>query len=208
MAAITSRRGIAAIILAILAGSLAAGVLILAGRAGTREPRVASGTAPGFISQADARYGYEMLVPRAWQVVDTGDGRAYTHPDPAQAPDRVALTAANLRTLAAAGGDDTRVAQYELWKRSPSLPEWAQALEANWRRMGITAREERSLPNARIYSVTPSQGEVRLIAYAVDGDQPLVVQLQGGGRYGSLEGLRREGLLRDFETVVSSVRAR
>ena len=188
--------------------ALAVGILYLAARSGGQTPAPKSTLIPSFAHQSDMRYGYRMIVPSGWEVVDLGDARGFSPPGMRDRPDRVLLTVANLDTLARRTGEGTEILPHALWESSRSLPVWTEALEENWRQMGVPMRRERSLPGVRIYSLTPTSDEVQLVAYAIDGDQPLVVQLLGRGVYGNVSVLRRLGLMADFETMVESARAK
>jgi hypothetical protein len=189
-----------------MAGVTAVAVLLLTARSHSGEHTPASQIISGFRNEEDREFGYSMLVPTGWESVNLGSARGYTPPSQAGATDGVSLTAANLRTIGESPGENAQLLPYELFKRNPSLSAWTDSVAESWRQNGIAAQEQDSLPNARIYSVVPAKGQVQLVAYAIDGDQPLAVQLIGRGRYGTVEGLRDAGLFEDFKTMVESVR--
>lgn len=190
----------------VLVGAIALGLsTLLSGRAG--QPVPASGLLDGFTATTDRALGYRMLVPSGWESLHMGTSRGYFPPGSAGKVDRVLLSAVNLGALERAGPDKPVIVGLELFRKTPTLAGWTAAQERLWAETGLDARKERAHPDAIIYSLRPSPDRVQLVAYKVDRGQPLVVALDGYGRYGSVSGLESEGLIRDLETMVASAEA-
>jgi hypothetical protein len=155
--------------------------------------------------QTDPKYQYRMLVPVEWEPIDLGDSRGYMPRGSVGKTDRVLLTARNLGTQSGAARDQKGLS--DLFKQAPSVAAWAEAQERRWGQAGYAFTKARTLPNGVIYAVTVSPDEVDLVAYVVDGGQPLAVALHGFGRYGKSAALRGAGLWTDFESIVGSAAA-
>ena len=68
-----------------------------------------------------------------------------------------------------------------------------------------------TLPDAKVYAVrSPDGSTLSLVAYVINGGQPLFVTLDGSSAHPSLEPLeqlRADGVYADFLTIVKSLRA-
>ena len=98
---------------------------------------------------------------------------------------------------------------WTIFEQHPTLADWTAGIENRSLLGGSTMTLLRTLPEARIYSVTNPvvTSHVFLAAYAVDQGQPLVVHLDAFGSDADLDRLEQEGLVDDLATMVASLRA-
>jgi hypothetical protein len=168
-------------------------------------PVAASKVVGSLVWQTDGRYGYSMLRPNDWSAIDLGTGRGYVAPTSADGQLPMSLTAVNYLTLNAAPNDI--LIQRTIFEKDPSLEGWTAGMERFWPTIGVTATLARTLPEAKIYALeAPETGELDLVAFVVDGDQPISVALYAHGSDADLAYLNRTGVMSDFVTIVESVR--
>jgi hypothetical protein len=162
-----------------------------------------------FVWQTDGVFGYRMLRPAKWQPTAPFDGRSYGTPDFQNTADRIILKAINLKAYYKSGANANGViVQLDLFEKDSSLAGWTRGIEQMWKSNGIESILLRTLPQAKIYSVTsPDASDVRFVAYVVDKDQPLAVSLTASGIYADRDRLQKEGVVDDFVTVVTSAQA-
>ena len=209
-----ARRVVLGPVLAALAGlALVALVAVVAIRVaptpdpGSGAPR--SSLIVSFTTQTDGAYGYAMLRPTNW-IPGTGefpDGRDYTAPGPfVDQAQGIVMHVVNLSLPKAALGSSDLWAMFE---QHPTLADWTAGIEDRSLLGGSTMTLLRTLPEARIYSITnPAVTDwVFLAAYAVDQGQPLIVHLDAFGSDADLDRLEQEGLVDDLATMVASLRA-
>ena len=162
-----------------------------------------------FVSQTDGAYGYAMLRPTNWipGSGDFPDGRDYTAPGPFTWGEQgIVIHVVNLSLPKAAQGSSDLWAMFE---QHPTLADWTTGIEDRSLLGGSTMTLLRTLPEARIYSVTNPAvtSHVFLAAYAVDQGQPLIVHLDAFGSDADLDRLEQGGLVDDLATMVASLRA-
>ena len=173
-------------------------------------PSAHSALVGSFVWQMDSTYGYRMLVPSGWEAMDGTDRRLYLPPGSAGQPDRVVLTALNLKVVAERNTSPTgTIAQWALFEQDPTLEGWTEGVERLWTSIGMRYRLEQALPQAKIYQLTPSgqAGQTVLSGYVLDQGQPLVLGLEMYGAYAEEGYLRSSGLREDFTTMVASLDA-
>ena len=205
-----------------LAGAiLLLAVIVVAGLAiVTRQPSVGPGNptptphssiVSGFVEQTDGVAGYRMLRPTNWTALggDPIDGRSYLGPGPANAQQGIVVTVMNLQLTAASLGANNLSAQWLLFQQDSSLAGWTAGIEAMWARDGESFSLLRTLPHARIYSLSVPAGShsIELITYAIDQGQPLILALQASGTEADLSRLEAEGIVDDFATMAGSITA-
>ena len=175
--------------------------------AGTGGPR--SSQIVSFTTQVDGAYGYAMMRPANW-IPGSGafpDGRDYTAPGPFTWGEQgIVMHVVNLSLPEAAQGSSDL---WTIFEQHPTLADWTAGIENRSLLGGSTMTLLRTLPEARIYSVTNPvvTSHVFLAAYAVDQGQPLVVHLDAFGSDADLDRLEQEGLVDDLATMVASLRA-
>lgn len=197
-----SRRLIVVVIL--LAGIACGGIDALPFIGDTEVPTPASSAIDAFVWQTDGEFGYRMLRPASWRPLDLGDARGYVAPEDT-GNGRMTLTAANLRALAEIlENPDVELLSLQQFEQSGSLDGWTDAIEQVWREQNLSFSLEHTSSRAKIYALTPSPDQVQLIAYVVDDEQPLVLNLVGAG---TLEQVRTTGTFDDVVTMVESVTA-
>jgi hypothetical protein len=115
----------------------------------------------------------------------------------------------NLRLVAAALGSKGEDAQWLLFQKDPSLAGWTAGIEAMWTGDGTTFALERTLPEAKIYSVMMLGGPkiVYLVAYVIDQGQPLILGLQASGTEADVSRLEVDGIVEDVATMAGSITA-
>jgi hypothetical protein len=160
-----------------------------------------------FVLQTDSEFGYQMLRPANWDVINLGDARGYFPVGSAGQADRVLLLATNYQTV---GGqvDQSQVTITQLaeFTQNPSLEAWAAKREQDWKSLNLPFKKlGGGPPNAAIYALTQTTGEINIVAYIVSNGQPLVLSLYGFGAYASVDALTQNGLVQDFLTMVASV---
>jgi hypothetical protein len=171
----------------------------------------ASSIVGSFVKQSDGLFGYEMLRPARWTAHDGGEiGRAYLDAKDASSA-HLLLSVNNLQvTSTKYASSDTLFLQWEAFQRSSSLDGWTSEIERMMSHNGEQFALVETLPNSRIYATSYSDGShAALVAYVIDGGQPVVIGLEGVGAHpslASLDQLRSDGLLADFITMVKSVR--
>lgn len=117
----------------------------------------------------------------------------------------MSLTAVNYLTLNPAENDI--IIERTIFEKDPSLQGWTAGMERFWPTIDVTATLLRTLPEAKIYSLeVPESGELDLVAFVVDGNQPISVALYAHGSDADLGDLTRAGVVSDFVTIVESVR--
>jgi hypothetical protein len=205
------RRLVSAFLL--LAVIVVAGVVLVARQPagpGNGTPTPHSSLISAFVDQTDGVAGYRMLRPTNWTAIGGSiDGRLYIGPGPANAQQGIKVSVLNLKLVAAALGANTVNAQWLLFQQDPSLVGWTAGVEAMWARDGESFTLLRTLPNAKIYvlSPAPGSGPVVLVAYAIDQGQPLILELQASGTEADLSRLESEGIVDDFATMAGSITA-
>ena len=162
-----------------------------------------------FAWQTDGQFGYSMLRPANWQVVELGPGRAYALPGSNADFGQVVLRVVNYQAKEEAQSDSNgAIAQMLIFKENPSLDGWAGGIERMWRDLGIKYTLEGTTGRAKVYFVQPPDtNEVQLIALIVSDQQPLTIELSVSGGQTELERLRATGVLDDFMVVVNSASA-
>ncbi len=169
-------------------------------------PTPASSLIGGFTWQTDGFYGYRMLRPAGWSAVNVGPGRGYGTPDFSGTADRLLLRVVNYQLLP--GRPNGIVAQKQLFEQNPSLEAWTAGIERLWQSNKTHFSLLRTLPQAKIYLVQqPGAPDLDIVAYAVDQNQPLCVDLTASGSYANLGRLQSEGVVDDFAAMVESLRA-
>lgn len=172
-------------------------------------PTPASSLVGSFVWQTDGLFGYRMLRPTNWESTKPYDGRDYGTPGSQDKTDRIMLRTVNLQAYDKSGTSATgMIAQLALFEKDSSLDGWTKGIEQMWKSSGLEPTLLRTLPQAKIYSVTSAgTSDVQLVAYAVDKDQPLAVSLSASGTYADMERLQKEGILGDFAAMVASLQA-
>ncbi len=172
-------------------------------------PTPASSLVGNFVWQTDGVFGYRMLRPANWESTKPFDGRYYGTPGFQDKTDRLMLRVVNLQAYDESGTSATgMIAQLALFEKDSSLDGWTKGIEQMWKSDGLEPTLLRRLPQAKIYSVkTPGYSNVQLVAYAVDKNQPLAIELTASGGYANMERLQREGILDDFAMMVASIQA-
>ncbi len=172
-------------------------------------PTPASSLVGSFVWQTDGLFGYRMLRPANWESPKPGDGRDYGTPGFQDKADRIMLRAINLKAYyKSATGAAGVIAQLYLFEKDSSLEGWTKGIEQMWKSDGLESTLLRTLPQAKIYLVkTPGYPNVQLVAYAVDKNQPLGLELTASSAYANMERLQKEGILDDFAAMVASVQA-
>jgi hypothetical protein len=104
------------------------------------------------------------------------------------------------------------IVEWDAFRQNPTLEGWTSNLERSWRHDQLPFVLLEALPDAKVYwrAVLPDGTRPSLVAYAVDGGQPLIVGLSGGTAQPALEPLdrlRADGVLADFISMVRSLRA-
>jgi hypothetical protein len=160
-----------------------------------------------FVQQTDGVYGYRILRPAAWDAINLGDVRGYRPAGSDGKDDRVLLTVTNVEGLGRKSTQNLQIVTYNQFKQNPSLEGWTQAIERHWQSLGISFNQERKLSNAIVYSTAAPNGQIQLVGYVVDNGKPLVASLHCFGSYSNRGKLVRDGLLKDFETMVASLTA-
>ena len=95
-----------------------------------------------------------------------------------------------------------------LFEKDSSLEGWTTGIEQNWKSNGLEFTLLRTLPQAKIYLVkSPGSSDVQLVAFVVDKNQPLAVELTASGAYADLERLKHDGVVDDFATMLASAQA-
>lgn len=172
-------------------------------------PTPASSLVDSFIWQTDGLFGYRMLRPANWESPKPGDGRDYGTPGFQDKTDRLMLRAVNLQAYYKSAANPTGLnAPLALFEKDSSLEGWTKSIEQMWKSNGISSTLLRTLPQAKIYSVTsPGSSDLQLVAYAIDQNQPLAVSLTAADADADIERLQQEGILDDFAMMVASVQA-
>lgn len=163
-----------------------------------------------FVRQTDGLFGYRMLRPANWESVNSIDSRVYATPGFRAQADRIVLRAVNLQAYYKSGttANGSIIVALFAFEQDPSLDGWTAGVEQNWKSIGIEATLLRTLPQAKIYAVkSPGATDILLVAYAVDENQPLAMELAASGVYADLERLQKEGILEDLATMVASAQA-
>lgn len=173
----------------------------------TEIPRAKSALVGSFLWQEDSRYAYAMLRPAHWKSLENGN-RTYL-PWNASDPAELSILAMNLQMFEHNGLDQFYIEPWEMYKQNPNLADWTEAMEQIWSKTGQSARIEtvKTLDQAKIFAIHGDDGSLRLQAYIVDQEQPLLVVLDTRGKLGSLNQLQGSGLLDDFVVIVESARA-
>jgi hypothetical protein len=206
------RWSIAAVAVAVLvAGVIAIGVA-------TRPTEPSNAVAPavalgGLLRQTDGKFGYEMLRPAEWTGHDgLFAGRVYSDvPDATRA--RLLLFVSNLAVTSRLHPDpDGGTIEWDVFRRNPNLEGWTTTLEQSWRHDRKPFALLEASPGAKVYwkAALPDGSLPSLVAYVIDGGQPLLVGLSGGAANRSfepLDRLRADGVLEDFVRMVGSLRA-
>jgi hypothetical protein len=171
-------------------------------------PTPTSSLVASLVWQTDGLFGYRMLRPANWESANLVDCRGYATPGFDKA-DRIMLRAVNLQAHYKSATSSTGLnATLALFEMNSSLEGWTRGVEQNWKSNGIESTLLRTLPQAKIYSVTsPSSSDVQLVAFAVDKKQPLAMDLTASGAYADMERLRKEGILDDFSAMAASAQA-
>ena len=198
---------IANLVLSACAGSAPSNSTVRSG--GEVIPTPASSLIGNFVWQTDGLFGYRMLRPTNWEPVNSVDAREYGTPSFQSAADRIVLRAINLKAYyKSATSANGLIAQLALFEQDSSLDGWTKGIEQMWKSDGLESTLLRTLPQARIYSVTsPGSSDVQLVAYAVDQNQPLAISLTASGAYADMDRLQKEGILEDFAMMVASIQA-
>ncbi len=172
-------------------------------------PAAVSQQVGSFIRQTDGVFSYRMLRPANWQAADLVDHRGYTTPGYLQETDRMALRVVNLQVhYKHANTPVNLLEQLTLFEDDPSLDGWTRGIEQMWQKDGFEWKLLQTLPQAKIYAIrSPSSPDLQVIAYVVDQDQPLTVDLLASGAYADLERLQKDGILDDFSVMVASIHA-
>ena len=172
-------------------------------------PTPASALVENFIWQTDGLFGYRMLRPANWESPGPSDGRDYAPPGVQDKADRIMLRVVSLQAYYKSGTSTTGlIAPLALFEQNSSLEGWTKGIEQMWQSNGLESTLLRTLPQAKIYSVTsPGTSDVQLVAYVVDQDQPLTLMLTAEGTYADLDHLQQEGILDDFTTMAASIQA-
>ena len=178
---------------------------------GSAIPTPHSSIVSGFVEQTDGVYGYRMLRPANWTSVggDFPDGRQYLGPGPANAQQGIVVRVVNLQLPAASLGPASSNALWLIFEQHPTLVGWTAGIENLFKREGSSVTVLRTLPEAKIYSVTNPAGAsyVFLAAYAVNHGQPLILTLEASGADADLGRLEAQGIVEDFATMVGSITA-
>ncbi len=172
-------------------------------------PTPASSLVRSFVWQTDGLCGYRMLRPANWESPEPGDGRDYGSPGFQDKADRIMLRAINLQAYyqSAKSLNGLNVTLF-LFEKDSSLEGWTMGIEQNWKSNGLEFTLLRTLPQAKIYLVkSPGSSDVQLVAFAVDKNQPLAIELTAAGAYADLERLKQAGIADDFATIVASAQA-
>jgi hypothetical protein len=166
----------------------------------------------GFMRQTDGKFGYEMLRPAGWTGHDgLFAGRIYSDvPDATRA--WLLLFVSNLAVNSRLHPDpDGGAIEWDVFRRNPNLEGWTTTLEQGWRHDRRPFAVVEASPGAKVYwAALPDGSQPSLVAYVVDGGQPLLVGLSGGAAHRSFEPLgrlRTDGVLEDFIRMVGSLRA-
>ena len=107
-----------------------------------------------FVSQTDGVYGYAMLRPTNWTAGsgDFPDGRDYTAPGPfVDQAQGITIHVVNLSLPEAAQGSSDL---WTIFEQHPTLADWTAGIENRSLLGGSTMTLLRTLPEARIYSIT------------------------------------------------------
>ncbi len=172
-------------------------------------PTPASSLMGSFVWQTDGLFGYRMLRPANWDSVNLVDYRGYASSGFRGQADRILLRAVNLqahfKTATSPTGVNTTLYLFEI---NPSLDGWTEGVEQNWKSLDIEFTLLSTLSQAKLYSVRSSgSSAVQIVAYVVDENQPLAIDLTASGIYADMDRLRQDGILEDFSAMVGSVQA-
>jgi hypothetical protein len=204
--------GAVALLAMLVVAFLAVSALRPAATPGNAIPTPHSSIVSGFVEQTDGLYGYQILRPANWTPLGGGlpDGRLYLAPGFLGAQKQgIGVTVVNLQLAAASLGPNEENAEWLLFQQDPSLAGWTAGIEAMWTRDGSSFTLLRTLPHARIYSLSLAAGSpiVVLVAYAIDQGQPLILGLQASGTEADLGRLGAEGIVDDFAAMAGSITA-
>jgi hypothetical protein len=207
------RWSIAAVaVVVLIAGAIAVGIA-------TRPNEPGDGVAPAaavgdLVRQTDGKFGYEMLRPASWTGHDGFfAGRVYSDvPDATRA--RLLLFVSNLAVTSRLHPDPegTTTIEWDAFRRNPNLEGWTTTLERSWRHDRRPFALLEASPGAKVYwkAALPDGSLPSLVAYVIDGGQPLLLGLSGGAahrEFEPLDRLRTDGVLEDFVRMVGSLRA-
>ncbi len=172
-------------------------------------PTPASSLVGSLVWQTDGLFGYRMLRPTNWESANSGDSREYATPGSRAKADRIVLRVVNLQAHYKSATSPTGLnATLALFEMNSSLEGWTKGVEQNWKSNGIESTLLRRLAQAKIYSVTsPGSSDIQIVAFAVDKNQPLAMDLTASGTYADMERLRKDGILDDFSAMVASAQA-
>lgn len=93
-------------------------------------PQPVSRLINGFVAQTDGEFGYQVLRPANWDVINLGDARGYFPAGSAGKANRVLLLVTNYQTLASMG-DQAKVTITQLaeFQQDPSIAAWSAKRE-------------------------------------------------------------------------------
>src|SRR5690606_7238400 len=112
--------------------------------------------------QTDGLCGYRMLRPDIWTASES-ECRVYVPPDLQDRNNQVILRVANYQVMSQQQTEGI-LAQYELFKRDPSLEVWTEGVEQIWESNGLESSLEATLPQAKIYSLrSPGSSDIQII---------------------------------------------
>ncbi len=208
-------RGLAAFVMLIVAALVLVLVRpLLSGPTTGGLPTPRSDLISSFVEQTDGVFGYRMLRPANWTPEGAGlpVGRGYVAPGfQGTQGQGLVMTVVNLQVAGEAAGPNGMIAQWTLFQQHPALAGWTAAIEHLWTGDGYTFTLLRTLPNAKLYALTALGGRpspvLEVVAFAIDQDQPLAIELQGSGTYNDLATLEATGIVDDLATMAGSLGA-
>ncbi len=172
-------------------------------------PTPSSSLIKGFIWQSDSLFGYRILRPENWDVMNASDAREYGSDNFRISTDHITVRVVNLavyyKTASIPNGLN---ATLSLFEQNPSLEGWTEGIEQNWKSLGIEFSLLSTLPQAKIFTVqSPGNLDLQILAFAVDENQPLGLELTASGIYANMEQLQKDGILDDYEVMVGSIKS-